>query len=48
MNRKETAWRKAEIAKYLLQGLKLSEIGRVLKIDRQLVYYYRQLIKKEK
>ncbi len=48
MNRKETAWRKAEIARYLLQGLKLSEIGRILKIDRQLVYYYRNLIKGRK
>jgi DNA-binding CsgD family transcriptional regulator len=48
MNRKETAWRKAEIGKYLLQGLKLSEIGRILKIDRQLIYYYKGRIKKEK
>ena len=48
MNRKETAWRKAEIKRYLLQGLKLSEISRILKINRQLVYYYKQLIKRLK
>ncbi len=46
MNRIKSAQRKAEIWKYLLQGLKLSEIARILKIERQSVYYYKNRLPK--
>lgn len=41
MNRTETNKRKAEIAKYLAQGLKYSEICKILGISKQLVRYYK-------
>ena len=48
MNRIATAKLKAEIAKYIINGLRNKDICKLLNISKQRVNYYKKLIERSK